>query len=282
MHLHTPHGVRSSVLTLGAFSLIASGVLMSTPAAADATTTPAVTTSAAVATTAAAAPAAVIPATATATTLVANRPTSHPGEAVTLTGRVKLAGTTASWVAAKRVTLQVQSGSTWAYSARAILASDGIARFVVKPKRTTVYRLVFVAAPPLALSYSTATVTVRAYTSAERAAKALAVAKSKTGKWYRWGAAGPNVFDCSGLTQYAYKQLGVYLPHNANAQKSYGKKISRAQARPGDLIIFLSGGHGYHAAIYAGGNYMYDAPHAGAQVGKHKIYSSNIIFRRLV
>jgi cell wall-associated NlpC family hydrolase len=76
--------------------------------------------------------------------------------------------------------------------------------------------------------------------------------------------------------------VGVSLPHKANSQKSYGRAISRSQALPGDLIIFLSGGYGYHAAIYAGGGYMYDAPRAGSTVGLHKIWSSTIVFRRLV
>jgi cell wall-associated NlpC family hydrolase len=72
------------------------------------------------------------------------------------------------------------------------------------------------------------------------------------------------------------------LPHQADAQKSYGRAVSQAAALPGDLIVFLSGGYGYHAAIYAGDGYMYDAPHAGATVGKHKIFDSNLVFRRLV
>ena len=115
-----------------------------------------------------------------------------------------------------------------------------------------------------------------------RGAQVVAAAASQTGKPYRFGAAGPNAFDCSGLTQYAFKSVGISLPHSANSQKSYGTAVSAANALPGDLIIFLSGGNGYHAAIYAGGGYMYDAPNSGGTVGKRKIYSGTVIFRRLV
>jgi peptidoglycan DL-endopeptidase CwlO len=72
------------------------------------------------------------------------------------------------------------------------------------------------------------------------------------------------------------------LPHKANAQQRYGKRIPRSQARPGDLIFFRSGSYAYHVAIYAGNGYMYDAPRPGKRVGKHKIWSRNYVVRRLV
>ena len=53
-------------------------------------------------------------------------------------------------------------------------------------------------------------------------------------------------------------------------------------ANPGDLVVFVSGGHGYHVGIYAGGGYMYDAPRTGQTVGLHKIWSTNIVFRRVL
>ena len=81
---------------------------------------------------------------------------------------------------------------------------------------------------------------------------------------------------------YAFRTVGVSLPHQANAQKSYGVAVSRAQARPGDLVIFVSGSYGYHAGIYAGNGYMVDSPTYGQTVGLHKIWGSNVIFRRIV
>ncbi len=79
-----------------------------------------------------------------------------------------------------------------------------------------------------------------------------------------------------------YAAVGVNLPHNADAQKGYGVAVTRANAQPGDLIIFTDGGYGYHAAIYAGDGLMYDAPNSGATVGKRAIYSGTVIFRRLL
>jgi cell wall-associated NlpC family hydrolase len=58
--------------------------------------------------------------------------------------------------------------------------------------------------------------------------------------------------------------------------------VSAADAVPGDLMIFLDGGYGYHVGIYAGGNTMYDAPNSRSTVGRHTIWSTNVIFRRLV
>ena len=183
----------------------------------------------------------------------------------------------------RQVLLQEHRGSAWNVVSKLTLSGTGSAKFTVRPRKATEYRLKFAGVANIGASWSAPVlVKTRGTTSGERAAKALAVAKSRTGKWYRWGAAGPNSFDCSGLTQYAFGQFGVTLPHSANAQKNYGKPVRGHRPGPGDLMIFLDGGYGYHAAIYAGGDYMYDAPDAGATVGKHQIWSTNVIFRRLV
>ncbi len=110
----------------------------------------------------------------------------------------------------------------------------------------------------------------------------VAAAAAQSGKPYVFGASGPNAFDCSGLTMFVYAQFGVRLPHLADSQKNFGTPVSAADAAPGDLMIFLNGGYGYHAGIYAGGGMMYDAPNAGSTVGRHTIWSTNVIFRRLV
>ncbi|GAB7047379.1 C40 family peptidase [Catenuloplanes indicus] len=117
-----------------------------------------------------------------------------------------------------------------------------------------------------------------------KAAAVVALAKSLSGKRYRAGGASPGGgFDCSGFTMYVYRTAaGKKLPHNANRQQRAGVAVSKAQARPGDLLIFRKGAHGYHAAIYAGGGYMYDAPRPGVRVGKHKIWSRAYVVRRVV
>jgi cell wall-associated NlpC family hydrolase len=123
-------------------------------------------------------------------------------------------------------------------------------------------------------------VTVR--TPANAGAKILAEAKRHTGALYKFAASGPSRFDCSGYTMYVYKKaVGKSLPHKANSQQKYGKAVSKASKKAGDLIVFRNGSYGYHAGIYAGGGYMYDSPHTGARVGKHKIYGSNYVVRRL-
>jgi peptidoglycan DL-endopeptidase CwlO len=85
---------------------------------------------------------------------------------------------------------------------------------------------------------------------AVRSATALAKAMSKIGSPYRWGAAGPSAFDCSGLVSWAYKQVGVSLPHSSNAMSRIGKAVSRSQLQPGDLVFFYQPVS--HVAIYIG------------------------------
>jgi cell wall-associated NlpC family hydrolase len=112
--------------------------------------------------------------------------------------------------------------------------------------------------------------------------KVLSVAKRYVGAPYVFAASGPSTFDCSGYTMYVYrKALGVKLPHKADSQQNYGRAVSKSSMRVGDLIVYRSGSYGYHVGIYAGGGYMYDSPHTGSTVGKHKLYGSNYVVRRL-
>lgn len=83
-----------------------------------------------------------------------------------------------------------------------------------------------------------------------KGARALAFAKRQLGDRYVWGASGPNRWDCSGLTGGAWRSVGVSLPHNARAQSSRGKRVSRSNLRPGDLVFFYGGIK--HVGIYAG------------------------------
>ncbi|GAA0434507.1 hypothetical protein Aca07nite_00530 [Actinoplanes capillaceus] len=133
------------------------------------------------------------------------------------------------------------------------------------------------------------TVTVEAATSTRVVtaaqpigARVVTEAARHKGKLYLFGAVGPNRFDCSGFTLYVYKKtVGKKLPHKANLQQKYGKAISKAKARPGDLIIIRRGSYGIHAAIYAGNGKMWSAPRTGKPVSKQKIWSSNYVVRRL-
>ncbi|MBW5483727.1 C40 family peptidase [Streptomyces bambusae] len=83
-----------------------------------------------------------------------------------------------------------------------------------------------------------------------RAAAALAAAKTKVGSAYVSGAEGPTAFDCSGLTQWAYKQAGVSITRTTYTQANDGTRIGRSQLQPGDLVFFYSDLH--HVGLYAG------------------------------
>jgi cell wall-associated NlpC family hydrolase len=203
------------------------------------------------------------------------------------------------------VTLQAQRGSTWDTVATGVLSDAGTVTFTVRPTASRTYRLAFpgtrglgaasskvlsvaVASPSSSSSSGSSTV-VRSplafspvTTASGRAAQVIALAAAQSGKPYVYAAAGPGSFDCSGLTQYVFAQVGISLPHNADAQKSYGVGVSASAALPGDLVVFLDGSYGYHVGIYAGNGYMYDAPHSGTTVGLHQVYSSSVVFRRLV
>jgi len=84
------------------------------------------------------------------------------------------------------------------------------------------------------------------------------------GKPYVWGAAGPDSFDCSGLTQYVWAKAGVYLDHYTGSQWNEGRHVSQSELRPGDLVFFGSDLH--HVGIYIGHGDMIEAPHSGANV----------------
>jgi len=94
-----------------------------------------------------------------------------------------------------------------------------------------------------------------------KAAGALKAALTKLGRPYTWGAAGPNTFDCSGLTLWAYKQVGINLPHYTGSQWNAGTRVSRAELRPGDLVFFYSDLH--HMGMYLGDGKMVHAPQTG-------------------
>jgi cell wall-associated NlpC family hydrolase len=97
-----------------------------------------------------------------------------------------------------------------------------------------------------------------------RAAVAVRTAFAQLGDPYVWAADGPGSFDCSGLTSYAWRAAGVSLPHSSRAQYASGRKVSRSDLRPGDLVFFY---HPIsHVGIYIGGGRMIHAPHPGASV----------------
>jgi len=114
-----------------------------------------------------------------------------------------------------------------------------------------------------------------AYAARMRSYRIVGVARAQQGKPYRFGATGPSAFDCSGLTRYAYRHLGITLPRTADQQYRAARHVRAAAARPGDLVFWVRGGHAYHAAVYAGGGRVWYAPKPGRRVQLGRIWSWN-------
>ncbi|MET8676484.1 NlpC/P60 family protein [Streptomyces sp. NPDC004647] len=100
--------------------------------------------------------------------------------------------------------------------------------------------------------------------SSSRAAAAVAAARRAVGSPYVWGKAGPDGFDCSGLTQWSYAQAGVAIPRTSQAQRNAGRQVPLGQARPGDLVTYR--GDASHVGMYVGNGQVVHAPYPGAQV----------------
>jgi cell wall-associated NlpC family hydrolase len=97
-----------------------------------------------------------------------------------------------------------------------------------------------------------------------RAKIAVQAALEQLGDPYVWGADGPNSFDCSGLTMFAWGKAGVSLSHSSKAQTGEGRRVSKSELMPGDLVFFYSPVS--HVGIYLGNGRMIDAPRPGKNV----------------
>lgn len=103
-----------------------------------------------------------------------------------------------------------------------------------------------------------------------KAEAVLAFARAQIGKPYVWGATGPSSYDCSGLTQAAWRAAGVSLPRTTWDQVGVGTRVSTANLRPGDLVFFYDDIS--HVGIYKGDGMMIHAPKPGAYVREESIY----------
>ncbi|WP_369376920.1 NlpC/P60 family protein [Streptomyces sp. cg36] len=111
-------------------------------------------------------------------------------------------------------------------------------------------------------------------TGTAEASKALAFARAQLGKPYVWGATGPSSYDCSGLTQAAWRAAGVDLPRTTWDQAKTGTPVATADLRPGDLVFFYDDIS--HVGVYVGDGMMIHAPKPGAYVREESIYSMPI------
>jgi cell wall-associated NlpC family hydrolase len=103
-----------------------------------------------------------------------------------------------------------------------------------------------------------------------QATQAITIATAQIGKPYVWGGAGPNTFDCSGLMQWSWAQVGVHLPRVAADQQSWATPVPISDVEPGDLVFFGSPAH--HVGMYVGDGLMVEAPHTGATVDLTSIW----------
>ncbi|WP_329257842.1 NlpC/P60 family protein [Actinoallomurus sp. NBC_01490] len=104
---------------------------------------------------------------------------------------------------------------------------------------------------------------------------ALEYAYAHKGDPYKYGGAGPNSFDCSGLVMMAWRHAGVSLPRVVPDQYNATRRVARSDLQPGDLVFFDNLGH---VGLYVGNNQFIHAPHTGTVVQIESLsgyYSSN-------
>jgi cell wall-associated NlpC family hydrolase len=115
---------------------------------------------------------------------------------------------------------------------------------------------------------------VRLDVAAHVADRAAAHAATMVGKPYRFGGASPAGFDCSGLVQFSYRQAGLALPHNTEAQRRFSQPVRLAGLRRGDLLFFdQEGKKSSHVGIYLGDGRFVHAPSSGKVVRSDRLDS---------
>jgi len=117
-------------------------------------------------------------------------------------------------------------------------------------------------------------------TSVNQRIRAMRIALAQRGDPYKYGAAGPNAFDCSGLTSYSYKRAGRAIPRTSDQQKAGLRAIAKSDKERGDIIVFVHGSDAYHVGIYVGNNKIVHASRPGTPVKVERIWTSSYVVRR--
>ena len=126
---------------------------------------------------------------------------------------------------------------------------------------------------------SVAPASMSVHAGSQAAQIAIDFALAQRGKPYVYAAAGPNAYDCSGLTMAAYAAAGVSLPHQSAEQYNYGTHVSLDAMQPGDLVFFYSPIS--HVAIYLGNGLIVHAPTSGDVVKVSPLFSGAVGATRL-
>ncbi len=103
-------------------------------------------------------------------------------------------------------------------------------------------------------------------TATGSAAAIVNFVKAQVGKAYVSGATGPSAYDCSGLVQTAFKQVGISLPRVSQDQSTVGTQVSLSNLQPGDILYWGSAGSAYHVAVYVGGGMFVGAQNPSSGV----------------
>jgi len=117
----------------------------------------------------------------------------------------------------------------------------------------------------------------RAVPSGSGLSGVFATALGYQGVPYVFGGADPSGFDCSGFIMYVYAKYGVSLPHSVHQQDALGTRITQAQARPGDVVVFNDDSHD---GFYGGNGMILHAPYPGASVREQPLWSPDVHFIR--
>ncbi|OAA28610.1 cell wall-associated hydrolase, invasion-associated protein [Frankia sp. EI5c] len=228
--------------------------------------------------------------------LTADNGTVAPNAPVVLTVRAREASGTP--LGNQQVRIVVVNGPKWQTTRALTTDANGQAQITARLLSTTTITAVFDGTSALRPSVATAaTITIKAPEAPRSAVgqvipsvipgssigeKAVYLASLQKGKPYVWGAAGPYSFDCSGLVQYVFKQLGRSLPRTAQGQYNVSTRVPQSGKKPGDLIFYGTEGNIYHVGIYAGNGYMWAAPQTGGVVSLRPIYSTTYKVGRIM
>ncbi|MGW2899919.1 C40 family peptidase [Streptomyces sp. NPDC001212] len=106
--------------------------------------------------------------------------------------------------------------------------------------------------PTLSASASIGSTSASVSTATGSAAAVVSFVKSQVGKAYVSGATGPSAYDCSGLVQTAFKQVGISLPRVSQDQSTAGTQVSLSNLQVGDILYWGGAGSAYHVGVYVG------------------------------